>query len=164
MYRFRVIAANNDGVWNPTGATLRIEIPPTFAQSIWFKLLCAIAVIAVLWWAYAVRVRQLTGRLNATMGIRLAERERIARELHDTLLQAFQGLVLQFQAAANRIPAGGPARHAIDQALHARRRRARRGPRPGPRLAHPRYQRRSGDAAGLPSPPNSGPTGRSGSS
>ena len=116
-YRFRVIAANDDGVWNRTGATLRIEIPPTFVQSIWFKLLCAAVAIAALWWVYAIRVRQLTGRLNATMGIRLTERERIARELHDTLLQTFQGLVLQFQAAANRIPAGSPARPAIEQAL-----------------------------------------------
>lgn len=116
-YRFHVIAANDDGVWNTAGATLRIDIPPTFIQSIWFKLLLAVAFIAALWWAYALRLRVVTDRLNATMGIRLGERERIARELHDTLLQTFQGLVLQFQAAANRIPAGGTARPAIDQAL-----------------------------------------------
>jgi len=116
-YRFRVIAANNDGVWNREGATLEFTIAPTFFQSNWFLLLCLLGLGLLAWLAYSFRVRQLTARVRAALEVRLAERERIARELHDTLLQSFQGLVLRFQAVAERIPAGQPLRPVIDQAL-----------------------------------------------
>ena len=116
-YRFHVIAANNDGVWNRAGATITITIPPTFLQSIWFKLLCALISGGVLWLAYSIRVRRVTAQLQAGLEVRLAERERIARELHDTLLQGFQGLVLRFQAIANRIPSDQSLRRLVDQAL-----------------------------------------------
>jgi signal transduction histidine kinase len=116
-YRFRVIAANNDGVWNRTGATLEIVIPPTFVQSIWFKLLCLVLFAAALWLAYSLRVRRLTSRLQSTLEVRLAERERIARELHDTLLQGFQGLILRIQAVADRMPAPSPWRDTLYEEL-----------------------------------------------
>lgn len=116
-YRFQVIAANDDGVWNREGAVLEFTIPPTFLQSNWFVLLCLLALGALLWLAYSLRVRQVTARVRAGLEVRLAERERIARELHDTLLQSFQGLVLRFQAVADRIPADQALRPVIDQAL-----------------------------------------------
>lgn len=116
-YRFRVIAANDDGVWNRDGATLEFTIPPTFVQSNWFVLLGLLGVGALLWLAYSMRVRQLTSRARSDLMIRVTERERIARELHDTLLQSFQGLVLRFQAVAERIPTDQPLRPIVDQAL-----------------------------------------------
>ncbi len=116
-YRFRVIARNNDGVWNRDGATLEFTIPPTFLQSNWFVLLTILALFALLWIAYSLRLRQVTARVRATLEVRLAERERIARELHDTLLQSFQGLVLRFQAVADRIPPDQPLRSVVEQAL-----------------------------------------------
>ncbi len=116
-YRFRVIAANNDGVWNRQGATLEFTIPPTFVQSKWFLLLCALLVGAVLSSLYVMRLRQVTARVRAGLEVRLAERERIARELHDTLLQGFQGLVLRFQSVADRIPPDQPLRPIIDDVL-----------------------------------------------
>jgi signal transduction histidine kinase len=116
-YRFRVIAGNNDGVWNRDGATLEFTIPPTFLQSNWFVLLTILALFALLWIAYSLRLRQVTARVRATLEVRLAERERIARELHDTLLQSFQGLVLRFQAVADRIPPDQPLRSIVEQAL-----------------------------------------------
>jgi signal transduction histidine kinase len=116
-YRFRVIASNDAGVWNETGARLTFSIAPTFLQSIWFKLLLALALVALAWGAYALRLRQETARLQGRYEARIAERERIARELHDTLLQGFQGLMLRFQAVANLLPTGGEARNALDTAL-----------------------------------------------
>jgi signal transduction histidine kinase/ligand-binding sensor domain-containing protein len=116
-YMFRVIASNDAGVWNNTGATVTFSIAPTFLQSIWFKLLLALALIALLWAAYALRLRQERARLQGRFEARIAERERIARELHDTLLQGFQGLMLRFQAVANLLPPSGEARAALDESL-----------------------------------------------
>lgn len=116
-YRFHVIAANDSGVWNKSGAVLTISIPPTFAQSIWAKLLATMLILFLLWWLYRVRVRQLTGRMRERIEARLSERERIARELHDTLLQGFQGLILRLQAIANKIPPGEGLRPQLEQAL-----------------------------------------------
>lgn len=102
-HRFHVIAANNDGVWNQTGATLEILIPPTFVQTGWFIALCAAGIGFMVWVTVKIRVRQVSARMRDRFAERLAERERIARELHDTLLQSTQGLILKFQAVANRI-------------------------------------------------------------
>ena len=116
-YRFTVIAANNDGIWNTTGATLAFDIPPTFVQSTPFKALCIALALVLAWLLYSLRLRQMAGRIRGRLEERLAERERIARELHDTLLQGFQGLMLRFQAATDQIPAEQPARGMMEQAL-----------------------------------------------
>lgn len=116
-YVFRVIAANNDGVWNTTGARLDFEILPTFVQTPTFIALVLILAAAVLWLLYSIRLRQMSVRIRARLEERLGERERIARELHDTLLQGFQGLMLRFQAATERIPPGEPARTMMEAAL-----------------------------------------------
>lgn len=116
-YHFQVRAANNDGVWNTAGANLRLTIPPTFVQSRPFRVLCLFAALLVLWLLYSMRLRQISARLSDRSEARLAERERIARELHDTLLQGFQGLILRFQAVANRLPPGAQGREMINEVL-----------------------------------------------
>lgn len=116
-YRFRVIAANNEGVWNRAGATLDFEIPPTFVQSRWFLALCLAIGLFALWLAYRLRVAHVTGRIRARLEARLSERERIARELHDTLLQSVQGLILRFQAVADRLSPGEASRAQLEAAL-----------------------------------------------
>ena len=118
-YRFRVVAANADGVWNREGATVGFRIPPTFYQSGWFFLLCAVGVLAVLGLAYRWRVAQLKERFRSRLEERVGERERIARELHDTLLQGVQGLILRFQAVAERISVEEESRHRLEAALVA---------------------------------------------
>lgn len=116
-YVFRVTAANEDGVWNEQGVELALDIAPAFYQTWWFLVLCLVAVMAALYVAYLVRVRRIEEALRARLQERHAERERIARELHDTLLQSIQGLTMRFQAIANRVPAGEPLRVSMEQAL-----------------------------------------------
>jgi signal transduction histidine kinase/ligand-binding sensor domain-containing protein len=118
QYRFRVLACNNDGVWNEQGALLDFSIAPTFYQRASFRVLCVVAFIALLLLAYQLRVRQLAGQFNRTLDARLSERTRIARELHDTLLQSFQGLLLRFQSVSNVLPAKPlEAKQRLDSAL-----------------------------------------------
>ena len=116
-YHFHVIAANNDGVWNNAGATLDFVIPPAFAQTPWFIALSVSAAGALLAFAFRLRVHQITAKMRLRLDERLRERERIARELHDTLLQSTQGLMLRVQAARNRILQDDPARELLDSAL-----------------------------------------------
>jgi signal transduction histidine kinase len=96
---------------------LEFEIPPTFLQSLWFKLICLALGLVALWSVYAMRMRQVAARVRLGLEERLSERDRIARELHDTLLQGFQGLVLNFEAATAAIPPEQPARKVMRAAL-----------------------------------------------
>ncbi len=116
-YRFRVIACNNDGLWNETGDTLSFTIAPAYYQTNSFVFLCAGAFFGGLWLIYLLRLNQATAQIQQRIGTRLEERERIARELHDTLLQGFQGLMLRFQAVMKVLPDHGPARPMMEQVL-----------------------------------------------
>ena len=104
-YRFRVIAANNDGVWNETGASLEFWIQPAYYQTSWFKASCVGAFGALLWTLYRLRVRHLAAQLNLRFEERLAERTRISRELHDTLLQNISGFALQLDGLSKTVTA-----------------------------------------------------------
>lgn len=117
QYRFHVIACNNDGVWNMNGAAIQLIVPPAFFQTAWFLMLCISAGAGVLWMFYRLRLRQVASQMQNRLGERLAERERIARELHGTLLQGIQGLILRFQAATKQIPEGARARRMMEEAL-----------------------------------------------
>ena len=101
QYHFEVLASNNDGVWNETGAFLDFSVAPAYYQTIWFRLSCAAGFLAFLWGLYQFRLRQVTARVRQRLEGRFEERERIARELHDTLLQSFQGVLLRFQSVSN---------------------------------------------------------------
>lgn len=116
-YRFRVIAANNEGVWNREGAAIDFEIAPFFWQTRWFLALCIAAGAAAAWALYRWRVRAVAAGTRDRIEAQMAERERIARELHDTLLQGFQGLMLRFQAGVEQIAPGDRARATIEGAL-----------------------------------------------
>lgn len=113
-YTFRVMASNNDGVWNTAGDTRGVYIPPFFYQTIWFRCLVLAVVAAVLWGLYRLRLRRVAGEISARLGERLGERERIARELHDTLLQDVQAVSLQLQVAVVQMTSDDPARTTVD--------------------------------------------------
>jgi len=103
-YHFRVSASNEDGVWSDAGASMDIIIPPTFVQTPWFLALCALAAAAAMWLLYRMRVRRVSSAIRGRFDATLAERTRIARELHDTLLQEFIGITLHLQGVRRMLP------------------------------------------------------------
>lgn len=113
-YVFRVAAANNDGVWNETGAAFSFRLNPHFYQTYWFYALCFIAAGVLAWQVYLLRVRRMRTRFSAV----LQERNRIAREIHDTLAQGFAGISVQLELVARMIATAKPdqARTHLDQA------------------------------------------------
>jgi len=94
-YRFRVIAANNDGVWNETGAAIDFTVEPAIYQTLWFRLLSAVAISAAVLVLYDRRLKRVKAKIHILYQERMRERTRIGRELHDTLLQNICGLALQ---------------------------------------------------------------------
>ncbi len=100
-YTFRALASNNDGVWNTAGTTLSFTVPPAWYQMLWFRIL-AISVLGALVYAiYLIRLRQYSTSMKLAFNERLEERGRIARELHDTLIQSVDGLMIYLQAAVD---------------------------------------------------------------
>ena len=100
-YKFRVIAANNDGVWNESGAALDFYLQPRFYQTYWFYLLCVVLLALTAWQLYRLRVRRMALQFRAV----LAERNRIAREIHDNLAQDILGISVQLELVARLMPA-----------------------------------------------------------
>ena len=103
-YRFRVMASNSDGIWNGTESETLFEVEPALWQTWWFRLAGLLSLTFLGRLAYRYRVRQVTSRLDMQFQERFSERTRIAGELHDTLLQSVQGLILHFQRARNLLP------------------------------------------------------------
>jgi signal transduction histidine kinase len=103
-YRFRVIACNNSGVWNEEGASLDFSIAPAWYQTNWFRMACGATLLLLLWFIYQLRLQQLRHQFSIALDARVNERTRIARDLHDTLLQSFHGLLLRLQTAAHLLP------------------------------------------------------------
>ncbi|MDX2032599.1 MAG: two-component regulator propeller domain-containing protein [Blastocatellia bacterium] len=112
-YRFRVQASNNDGVWNLAGAALDLRLRPHFYRTWWFYGLCLLTLALGGWGWYRARVRRIEREFSAV----LAERTRIAREIHDTLAQGFAGISVQLELVA-RMLAVAPqnARTHLDEA------------------------------------------------
>ena len=102
-YRFRVIASNNSGVWNEQGDSREFFIAPAYWQSNWFRTACVLAFAGLLWLLYWLRLRHISRQFALGLEARVAERTRIARDLHDTLLQSFQGLLLRFQTVRDML-------------------------------------------------------------
>ncbi|WP_164557753.1 hypothetical protein HF313_19055 [Massilia atriviolacea] len=116
-YRFQVQASNEDGVWSETGAVLAFSIAPTVTETVWFRAACVLIAVLLLWGLYRWRMRRLAARIQGRLQVQVDERERIARELHDTLLQGVQALILRFHTAAARIVGQEPVKQLMDSAL-----------------------------------------------
>jgi signal transduction histidine kinase/streptogramin lyase len=118
-YTFRVIACNNDGIWNEAGDTLQFSIDSAYYQTSWFRASLIGVFLVALWALYRFRLHQLAREYNAHLVGQVDERLRVARDLHDTLLQSFQGLIPVFQTARNLLPAQSDrAAEVLDEGLH----------------------------------------------
>jgi len=120
-YRFRVVATNPDGLWGTEEGAVSFAVEPLLWQTWWFRagalLFCVLGIVAV----YQLRLRQLTAGINSRFQERLAERTRIAQELHDTLLQGFLSASMQVHVAADRLPENSTVKPALDRALELMR-------------------------------------------
>jgi signal transduction histidine kinase len=116
-----VIACNNDGVWNTTGATLAFSIDPAFYQTVSFRLFCLAAAAGILLVAIRWRMRLMAARLAAQFQQRLEERTRIAQDLHDTLLQGFISASLQLSLANRELKADSKAKPIVAEVLELMR-------------------------------------------
>jgi len=115
-YRFRVMASNNSGVWNEAGDSLDFSVDPAYYQTTWFRASCVAAFFALLWALYRYRLHQIKQEFNAHLEGRINERVRVARDLHDTLLQGFQGLMLRLQVVDEMLPPG-KAKQELEETL-----------------------------------------------
>jgi signal transduction histidine kinase/ligand-binding sensor domain-containing protein len=105
-YRFRVQARNADGVWNEAGDSVELRLAPHIYQTIWFYAGVALVLAALVLSAHRVRV----GRVRAEYQAVLAERGRVARELHDSLLQGMSAVAMQIYGLRKRLGPGAPPR------------------------------------------------------
>jgi signal transduction histidine kinase len=95
-----VIASNSDGLWNETGASFSFYLKPYFYQTTWFYILCLLVLAFIAWQIYRFRLRQMQTQFGAV----LAERTRIAREIHDNLAQEMLGISVQLEVVARTLP------------------------------------------------------------
>jgi signal transduction histidine kinase len=105
-YRFLVKGCNNSGLWSEAGDSLEFSIDPAYYQTIWFRVSIGAVVLAMLWGLYRFRILQIAREFNAHLDGRVDERLRVARDLHDTLLQTFQAALFEFQTARNLFSKG----------------------------------------------------------
>jgi signal transduction histidine kinase len=121
-YRFQVIAANNSGVWNETGASLAFIVAPAYYQTAWFPVLVAAIALALVWGAHRVRLRivekherEISALNERLMKAQEQERIRIAGELHDGVMQEMLAVTMMLGTAKRRIPDESEARTTIDK-------------------------------------------------
>jgi signal transduction histidine kinase len=98
-----VQGATSGGAWSDPGVAVSIEILPAWWNTSWFRASCVVAFVAFLWALYRYRLHHIAQEFNVRLDERVNERTRIARELHDTLLQSFHGTLFRFQAARNML-------------------------------------------------------------
>jgi ligand-binding sensor domain-containing protein/signal transduction histidine kinase len=117
-YRFRVMSSTGDGRWRESEAPVAFVVEPAFWQTSWFRLLVFAACGGLAFAAWRLRTRQLTRQLNVRFEERLAERTRIAQELHDTLLQGVLSASMQLHSAVDDLPAETPNRQELERVLN----------------------------------------------
>lgn len=103
-YTFRLATSYGDGIWTEMPSPIRLTVQPAVTQRVWFRVAIVLLVVALAWFLLRLRVRRTFQAMQSRMAERMHERERIARDLHDTLLQAFQGVILSFDSVTHSLP------------------------------------------------------------
>ena len=109
-YDFRVQAASGRGPWSEPGVSVHVEVLTPWWATWWFRLFYGVLLALAIWWAYRIRVSQISQRVMIRMEERIAERTRIAQDLHDTLLQGLMSASLQLAVANSQLPAAAVAK------------------------------------------------------
>ena len=116
-YRFRVIASNSDGLWNSSESLIPFEIERTYWQTWWFRIASVLVAALAMLLFFRLRMLRLKKQMNMRFEERLAERTRIAQELHDTLLQGFLSASMQLHVADDQLAAESPAKPFVGRVL-----------------------------------------------
>jgi ligand-binding sensor domain-containing protein/signal transduction histidine kinase len=116
-YRFHVSASDGEGRWTGSESTIDFVVDPTFWQTLWFRLTLALTLLVGAIGVYRLRLHQVSRRLNIRFEERLAERTRLAQDLHDTLLQGLLSAAMQLHIADERLPADSPAKALVGRVL-----------------------------------------------
>ncbi len=116
-YRFRVVASNSDGAWNGAEAAVDFKVEPQLWQTWSFQLAVALCAGLIAMIAYRLRMKHVMQLLSVRFEERLAERTRVAQDLHDTLLQGIYSASIHFDLANNRVPEASPAKPAIERGI-----------------------------------------------
>jgi signal transduction histidine kinase len=116
-YTFRVVASNDGNSWTTPVSSGTIRVLPQFYQTLWFLALCVLLGLVLIWCLFTLRLGFLSRAIRAKAEERADERIRIARELHDTLLQGVQGLLLTFHVAAQKVAPDEESKKLLDKAL-----------------------------------------------
>lgn len=117
QYRFRVIASNGNGRWSDEASSVQVTQEPAYYQTWWFRALMLALAASLIWLVIQLRMHRSARMLKLQMDARHGERERIARELHDTLLQGMQAMILGVDNAARRLSADASERAKFDHIL-----------------------------------------------
>ncbi|HVU46844.1 MAG TPA: two-component regulator propeller domain-containing protein [Terracidiphilus sp.] len=120
-YRFRVVASKGEGLWNGAETSIPFTIERAFWETWWFRTLCFATILLLVFALYRARMYQMARQLNTKFQERLAERTRIAQELHDTLLQGFLSASMQVDMAEDEVPENSPAKPRLRRALQLMR-------------------------------------------
>lgn len=116
-HSFHIRATGSDGKWDRTGIVYYVTQQPLFYQKRWFQVACAAFFVLLLSMIYLVRVRYIVKQTHILLEAKIVERERIARDLHDTFLQGIQGMLLRLHASIQHVPKSEPLRLEIEEVL-----------------------------------------------
>ncbi|WP_263411416.1 sensor histidine kinase [Terriglobus tenax] len=116
-YHFALQSSYGDGRWTNMSTPLVLQVKPYFTQTLWFRLLTFGLLVCGIWLFFFLRYRAACRAVQLRLRERSLERERIARDLHDTLLQGFQALLLRFSIISQTAPKDWQSRDEMEHAL-----------------------------------------------